>query len=62
MVIIFDDRTTIGMIRLYAKEAIDDLLAILEQEQSATHEEEINLGKEFTDSADAALDDIFHED
>jgi predicted regulator of Ras-like GTPase activity (Roadblock/LC7/MglB family) len=62
LVVIFDDRTTIGMIRLYAKEAIDNLLAILEQEQSATHDEEINIGKEFSDWAEATLDDIFQED
>jgi len=62
LVIIFDDRTTIGMIRLYAKEAIDNLLAILEQEQSATPNEEVNLGEEFSNSAEATLDDIFNED
>jgi predicted regulator of Ras-like GTPase activity (Roadblock/LC7/MglB family) len=62
LVVIFDDRTTIGMIRLYAKEAIDKLLAILEQERSDTQNEEVDLGDEFTNSAEATLDDIFQDD
>ena len=60
LVVIFDDRTTIGMIRLYAKEVGDILKEILERgpgDDSAG----IELGREFADSADARLDDIFRE-
>lgn len=60
MVIIFDDRTTIGMIRLYAKEVGETLRNILESSHAgpgATME----LGAEFSDSADEKLDDIFQE-
>ena len=62
LVVIFDDRTTIGMIRLYAKEAIEKLLAILEQEHSNEQHEEVDLGDEFSNSAEATLDDIFQDD
>jgi predicted regulator of Ras-like GTPase activity (Roadblock/LC7/MglB family) len=60
MVVIFDDRTTIGMIRLYAKEVGDSLKAILESSQEGS-DPEVELGSEFSDSADAKLDDIFQE-
>jgi len=60
MVVIFDDRTTIGMIRLYAKEVGETLKSILE----SSHEgpgAELELGSDFSDSAEEKLDDIFQE-
>ncbi len=60
LVVIFDDRTTIGMIRLYAKEVGETLKAILESSPESARSE-LELGKEFSDSADARLDDIFQE-
>jgi len=60
MVVIFDDRTTIGMIRLYAKEVGETLKSILE----SSHEgpgSKLELGSEFSDSADEKLNDIFQE-
>ncbi len=60
LVVIFDDRTTIGMIRLYAKEVGETLSAIMEKSPTG-QESEVQLGQEFSDSADAKLDDIFHE-
>lgn len=60
MVVIFDDRTTIGMIRLYAKEVGEVLKNILE----SSHEGPANkpeLGSDFSDSADAQLNDVFQE-
>ncbi len=60
LVVIFDDRTTIGMIRLYAKEAGDNLRKILES-GSKEDRSEVELGDEFSASADAKLDDIFQE-
>lgn len=60
LVVIFDDRTTIGMIRLYAKEVGETLKAILESKPEST-KGELELGEEFSDSVDAKLDDIFQE-
>ncbi len=60
LVVIFDDRTTIGMIRLYAKEVGETLKSILESSPESA-KSELELGKEFSDSADAKLDDIFQE-
>ncbi len=60
LVVIFDDRTTIGMIRLYAKEVGETLKSILESSPEKA-DGEMELGKEFSDSADAKLDDIFQE-
>lgn len=60
LVVIFDDRTTIGMIRLYAKEVGETLRSILET-RSESAKGEVELGKEFSDSAEAKLDDIFQE-
>ena len=60
LVIIFDDRTTIGMIRLYSKEIGESLKAMLEggNEPKA---ERLELGNDFADSAEAKLDDIFQD-
>lgn len=60
LVVIFDDRTTIGMIRLYAKEVGGTLKGILESSPESA-KSELELGEEFSDSADARLDDIFQE-
>lgn len=60
LVVIFDDRTTIGMIRLYAKEVGETLKSILESSPEAA-EGDLELGEEFLESADAKLDDIFQE-
>jgi predicted regulator of Ras-like GTPase activity (Roadblock/LC7/MglB family) len=60
LVVIFDDRTTIGMIRLYAKEVGDSLKGILESKPEHAGSS-VELGDDFTDSADEKLDDIFKE-
>jgi predicted regulator of Ras-like GTPase activity (Roadblock/LC7/MglB family) len=60
LVIIFDDRTTIGMVRLYAKEIGETLRIILESTESSKGAD-LELGKEFTDTAAAKLDDIFQD-
>jgi predicted regulator of Ras-like GTPase activity (Roadblock/LC7/MglB family) len=60
LVVIFDDRTTIGMIRLYAREVGEALKNIIEH-FSDDREIEPDLGKEFTDSAEAKLNDIFQD-
>lgn len=60
MVVIFDDRTTIGMIRLYAKEVGEVLKKILESSHEGPSNK-VELGSDFSDSADAKLDDVFQE-
>jgi predicted regulator of Ras-like GTPase activity (Roadblock/LC7/MglB family) len=59
LVVIFDDRTTIGMVRLYAKETGEQLDKVFETaaEQHATRQGA--LGDDFAASAESRLDDIF---
>jgi predicted regulator of Ras-like GTPase activity (Roadblock/LC7/MglB family) len=60
LVVIFDDRTTIGMVRLYAKESSQELKRILE---SVKDQPEPNSGisGDFADVAQDRLDDIFQD-
>lgn len=60
LVVIFDDRTTIGMIRLYAKEIGESLKKILESGDSNSGDR-AELGKDFSENAVAKLDDIFQD-
>ena len=60
LVIIFDDRTTIGMVRLYAKEVGESLKEILES-SNQNEGSEVTLGQDFSDSASEKLNDIFHD-
>lgn len=57
LAIVFDDRTTIGMVRLYAKEVSDRIRDII----SASPESDSAIGREFSESADERLDDMFTE-
>ncbi|HUU46963.1 MAG TPA: roadblock/LC7 domain-containing protein [Acidobacteriota bacterium] len=57
LAIVFDDRTTIGMVRLYAKDAADRIREIV----SATPDEGDALSSDFVQSADARIDDMFTE-
>jgi len=65
LAVIFDDRTTIGMVRLYAKEASEDLDRILSlahrEEQIGKPESKTDQGSEFSASLESRLDDIFSE-
>lgn len=62
LVVIFDDRTTIGMVRLYAKEAAAELTKIFDKIKS---ESKVTAGSavssEFTAMAEDRLDDIFQD-
>lgn len=60
MVVIFDDRTTIGMVRLYAKEIGETLRNIVEN-TGERKQGGLELGKDFSESAEAKLDDIFQD-
>lgn len=62
---IFDDRTTIGMIRLYAKEASESLSKIFSRTRlgiaKSEGEKKADLDSEFSASLESRLDDVFSE-
>jgi len=60
LAVIFDDRTTIGMVRLYAKETAQELAKIF-QEILERHEPNQGISNEFADMAQDKLDDIFQD-
>jgi predicted regulator of Ras-like GTPase activity (Roadblock/LC7/MglB family) len=61
LVVVFDDRTTIGMVRLYAKEASAELEKVFSASLAGKEPREAGLSEEFTMSAGDKLDDIFHD-
>lgn len=61
LVVLFDDRTTIGMVRLYAKEAATDLDQVFAENLDKGHSGAEGLSDEFTATAGDKLDDIFHD-
>lgn len=63
-VIIFDDRTTIGMVRLYANEVVEGLAGILDsiREKQKAEGGSVGMGKDYTDAAEAQLDSFFAEE
>lgn len=61
LVVIFDDRTTIGMVRLYAKEVIDELLEFLSNAGRKSKGQKLDFDEEFSSSAEDKLDDIFQD-
>jgi len=60
LAVVFDDRTTIGMVRLYAKEAAAELSRILASPPTDSRKGE-GLTDEFASSAGDKLDDIFQD-
>jgi predicted regulator of Ras-like GTPase activity (Roadblock/LC7/MglB family) len=65
LAVIFDDRTTIGMVRLYAKEATENLERIFSsanrQNRQTEGEKKTDLDSEFSTSLESRLDDVFSE-
>jgi predicted regulator of Ras-like GTPase activity (Roadblock/LC7/MglB family) len=61
LAVIFDDRTTIGMVRLYAKEVSEDLAKILSLAHKGKEPKDTKLDSEFTRSVENKLDDIFKD-
>ncbi len=65
VVVIFDDRTTIGMVKFYADSLCDKLTEIIvetekKREEGGGNEEEDNLLQDdFSDSMKSKLDDLF---
>jgi predicted regulator of Ras-like GTPase activity (Roadblock/LC7/MglB family) len=60
MAIIFDDRTTIGMVRLYSKEVAQELTKIVSA-VGTDPDNKSGLDESFADDAGDRLDDIFQE-
>lgn len=60
LVVIFDDRTTIGMVRLYAKETAAELAKVF-SDIMAKNSAAPGLSGEFSDRAQSRLDDIFQD-
>lgn len=58
---VFDERTTIGMVRLYAKEAADKLQKIFAGIAKRKDDGSAGLGKDFSASAKNHLDNFFAE-
>lgn len=65
LAVIFDDRTTIGMIRLYAKEAAGDLERVFssmpQPSRQTGGEDATERDTEFSTSLESRLDDVFSE-
>ena len=60
LVVIFDDRTTIGMVRLYAKETSAELTKVF-NEMKGKEGTKPELSEDFTELAQGKLDDIFKD-
>ncbi len=61
LVVIFDDRTTIGMVRLYAKETSAELQNIFTDIHNSDRDEPSGIDADFTSQAEDKLDDIFQD-
>jgi len=60
LVVIFDDRTTIGMVRLYAKETSAELAKVFD-EMKGKERAKPELSEDFSEQAQDKLDDIFKD-
>lgn len=60
LVVIFDDRTTIGMVRLYAKETAIELSKIFD-EMKKTVKDDSGISNDFAEQAQEKMDDIFQD-
>ena len=58
---VFDERTTIGMVRLYAKEATEKLLTVFEEIAGRNDDGSNGLGEDFSQSAQDQLESFFAE-
>jgi predicted regulator of Ras-like GTPase activity (Roadblock/LC7/MglB family) len=62
VVVIFDDRTTIGMVRLFAEELRTKLGETLNQSIERNKDKKHTVGEAYEQAADQALDDFFGAD
>lgn len=62
MAVIFDDRTTIGMVRLYARETALEMVKVFDEIKARLQSsDDSGLSDEFAASAGDKLDDIFQD-
>jgi predicted regulator of Ras-like GTPase activity (Roadblock/LC7/MglB family) len=61
LVVIFDDRTTIGLVRLYSKETSEELTTTLASATKEKRDKGNHMDSEFSTSLESKLDDIFTE-
>jgi predicted regulator of Ras-like GTPase activity (Roadblock/LC7/MglB family) len=59
LTVIFDDQTTVGMVRLYASEATRKLVEVFERMSQGTDRPAVDLGADYDASAKAKLDSLF---
>ncbi|HMS16028.1 MAG TPA: roadblock/LC7 domain-containing protein [Planctomycetota bacterium] len=59
LTVIFDERTTVGMVRLYASEASRKLVEIFDRRAVEGDREEVKLGEDYGRSARERLDSLF---
>jgi predicted regulator of Ras-like GTPase activity (Roadblock/LC7/MglB family) len=59
VVVIFDDRTTLGMVRLYAEELTQKLTEALAAAQERQKGRSASVSQEYGQAAEQALDDFF---
>ena len=57
LAVVFDDRTTIGMVRLYCREASEKLNEIFSEPPPASPQTELDV--DFTRTAESRIDDVF---
>lgn len=61
LAVVFDDRTTIGLVRLYAKETGEELTTTLASTTGEKKGEKREMAPDFSTSLESKLDDIFTE-
>lgn len=61
LAVVFDDRTTIGLVRLYAKETSEELTNILTKATEEERDRKTQMDPDFSASLENKLDDIFRE-
>jgi predicted regulator of Ras-like GTPase activity (Roadblock/LC7/MglB family) len=61
LAVIFDDRTTIGLVRLYAKQASEELTTILASAAEEKRDKRDQMAPDFSTSLESKLDDVFSD-
>lgn len=61
LAVIFDDRTTIGLVRLYAKQASEELTTILASAAGEKRDKGNQMAPDFSSSLESKLDDVFSD-
>jgi predicted regulator of Ras-like GTPase activity (Roadblock/LC7/MglB family) len=61
LAVIFDDRTTIGLVRLYAKQASEELTTILASAAEEKRDKRDQMAPGFSTSLESKLDDVFSD-